>query len=614
MNNEANTQHGLDQTSPVRSTASVSRERPASTQSASDKSVKRTYRKPEKLDHRHTICGEPCRLRISKSNQYSVTTNSLIPTTPGQFATEINPTVPLAPMPPPILSIRRNNKVQRQMSEPIKYLQNSLPSLLHEKNARKSPFSQKSATWQSKQGSETFVGNRDMSPPTEKWRSESGSSEDYPEVSRKNTNGSKNGIYSRVDLSRRRWSEVRMRTCISLSDPKPLPPSKKPDLPLRCYNKLNLKDVPGRDQEAGNKSLIRKASNYEGFTMSSAGKRLRHVASASDSSAQAEKTRLALLGKKVKAENIQDGDMRNVHGASAGLKLQMDIAQLLACRAEQMQRALAKSNDDEIHVSRGMQSLKTVAIGGMIEDQSNTDYQTQSNNSRNVNSDSLKLKIPLEETVSKETTLAQVMSKAKDYHTTAHDDSFPTGLPPPLFTPSVQNLFAAVEEKRNNHSPLNMDQSLGHSAKFNGRHSYSSVATLENSISQKVTSPQPYPASQTSIVLLAPPPEFDDGESQAEMSRPQSRMLGRIHSVANVENHAVFGRPVITWSVDDVADWLGSVAGMGEQVANFVSHAVDGRMLSQLGRTELISLGVTHVGQRMNIERAVKRLIVTQNK
>lgn len=92
------------------------------------------------------------------------------------------------------------------------------------------------------------------------------------------------------------------------------------------------------------------------------------------------------------------------------------------------------------------------------------------------------------------------------------------------------------------------------------------------------------------MVLPPPPPEFSDSPNLVRRD---------------------FGcRPVATWSVSDVTEWLDSLQ-MSNHRDMFMAHSVDGPRLMGLGRSELIALGVSQVGQRMNLERAIKRAVIS---
>ena len=73
--------------------------------------------------------------------------------------------------------------------------------------------------------------------------------------------------------------------------------------------------------------------------------------------------------------------------------------------------------------------------------------------------------------------------------------------------------------------------------------------------------------------------------------------------------HRFENKNITDWSVDDVADWLVSL-NLSTHKQTFIRHQVTGQNLTQMGRNELIVLGVTQVGDRMNIERAVKRAVM----
>ncbi|XP_037346941.2 SH3 and multiple ankyrin repeat domains protein 2-like isoform X2 [Pungitius pungitius] len=66
-------------------------------------------------------------------------------------------------------------------------------------------------------------------------------------------------------------------------------------------------------------------------------------------------------------------------------------------------------------------------------------------------------------------------------------------------------------------------------------------------------------------------------------------------------------KPVELWSKEDVADWLESLH-LGEHRDAFLDNEIEGAHLPSLQKEDLIDLGVTRVGHRMNIERALKML------
>ncbi|XP_055795483.1 SH3 and multiple ankyrin repeat domains protein 2b isoform X2 [Salvelinus fontinalis] len=67
-------------------------------------------------------------------------------------------------------------------------------------------------------------------------------------------------------------------------------------------------------------------------------------------------------------------------------------------------------------------------------------------------------------------------------------------------------------------------------------------------------------------------------------------------------------KPVLMWSKHDVADWLESL-NLAEHRDTFMDNDIEGSHLPSLQKDDLIDLGVTRVGHRMNIERALKLLM-----
>ncbi|XP_049653537.1 LOW QUALITY PROTEIN: SH3 and multiple ankyrin repeat domains protein 1-like, partial [Accipiter gentilis] len=64
-------------------------------------------------------------------------------------------------------------------------------------------------------------------------------------------------------------------------------------------------------------------------------------------------------------------------------------------------------------------------------------------------------------------------------------------------------------------------------------------------------------------------------------------------------------KPLAFWSKFDVADWL-EYLNLGEHRARFLHNEIDGSHLPSLTKEDYIDLGVTRVGHRMNIDRALK--------
>ncbi|CAJ1056886.1 SH3 and multiple ankyrin repeat domains protein 3 [Xyrichtys novacula] len=67
-------------------------------------------------------------------------------------------------------------------------------------------------------------------------------------------------------------------------------------------------------------------------------------------------------------------------------------------------------------------------------------------------------------------------------------------------------------------------------------------------------------------------------------------------------------KPLHLWNKYDVGDWLESI-NLGEHRAGFQDHEIEGSHLPALTKDDFAELGVTRVGHRMNIERALKLLL-----
>lgn len=97
--------------------------------------------------------------------------------------------------------------------------------------------------------------------------------------------------------------------------------------------------------------------------------------------------------------------------------------------------------------------------------------------------------------------------------------------------------------------------------------------------------------------FISPPPQFDSSMKNAASTKNSFR-----------------NKPVEDWFYVDVLDWLESVQ-MNQYKVNFANHCIDGKKLLNLKRNDYITLGVTQVGHRMNLERSIKKLaMATQQK
>ncbi|XP_062402467.1 SH3 and multiple ankyrin repeat domains protein 3 [Sardina pilchardus] len=67
-------------------------------------------------------------------------------------------------------------------------------------------------------------------------------------------------------------------------------------------------------------------------------------------------------------------------------------------------------------------------------------------------------------------------------------------------------------------------------------------------------------------------------------------------------------KPLHLWNKYDVGDWLESI-NLGEHRQRFQEHEIEGSHLPALTKDDFAELGVTRVGHRMNIERALRQLL-----
>ncbi|XP_039767379.1 SH3 and multiple ankyrin repeat domains protein 2 isoform X2 [Ornithorhynchus anatinus] len=119
------------------------------------------------------------------------------------------------------------------------------------------------------------------------------------------------------------------------------------------------------------------------------------------------------------------------------------------------------------------------------------------------------------------------------------------------------------------------------------------------------TAASPSPAISEVFSLPSQPPSGDlFGLNAAGRSRSPSPSILQ----QPISNKPFTTKPVHLWTKPDVADWLESL-NLGEHKETFMDNEIDGTHLPNLQKEDLIDLGVTRVGHRMNIERALKQLL-----
>ncbi|CDQ58696.1 unnamed protein product [Oncorhynchus mykiss] len=120
------------------------------------------------------------------------------------------------------------------------------------------------------------------------------------------------------------------------------------------------------------------------------------------------------------------------------------------------------------------------------------------------------------------------------------------------------------------------------------------------------TSPQPPSALLVSRSLS--PTQLLSGASSPSMHLPPSpSCLNYPHLTPPPPAKPFAIKPLSYWTKWDVADWL-SYLNLGEHRERFLDNEIDGSHLPSLTKDDFLDLGVTRVGHRMNIERALKKL------
>ncbi|XP_068024206.1 SH3 and multiple ankyrin repeat domains protein 3 isoform X1 [Melanerpes formicivorus] len=122
-------------------------------------------------------------------------------------------------------------------------------------------------------------------------------------------------------------------------------------------------------------------------------------------------------------------------------------------------------------------------------------------------------------------------------------------------------------------------------------HEPKEVRFVVRSVSARSRSPSPSPSP-------GPPP----GPPGPQQPQP-SPALHALHPP-----RPFMQKPLHLWNKYDVGDWLESI-NLVEHRDKFEDHEIEGTHLPALTKEDFVELGVTRVGHRMNIERALKQLV-----
>ncbi|KAL2093657.1 hypothetical protein ACEWY4_010969 [Coilia grayii] len=123
----------------------------------------------------------------------------------------------------------------------------------------------------------------------------------------------------------------------------------------------------------------------------------------------------------------------------------------------------------------------------------------------------------------------------------------------------------------------------------------SGLSCTSSSLPPSATSP-----TLTDVFGLPTPP--------LSLGTGRSRSPSPLTLIQAPSNKPFATKAVMMWTKHDVADWLESL-NLGEHRDAFMENDIEGSHLPNLQKEDLIDLGVTRVGHRMNIERALKVLL-----
>uniref|UniRef100_A0A4W5M7S3 SH3 and multiple ankyrin repeat domains 3 n=1 Tax=Hucho hucho TaxID=62062 RepID=A0A4W5M7S3_9TELE len=117
------------------------------------------------------------------------------------------------------------------------------------------------------------------------------------------------------------------------------------------------------------------------------------------------------------------------------------------------------------------------------------------------------------------------------------------------------------------------------------------------------------PGSRFPVTRRTPSP----GSGSPDRGDPLSRIPGfGLPTSPTMPHHTILKpfhqKPLHLWNKYDVGDWLESI-NLGEHRTGFQEHEIEGSHLPALTKDDFAELGVTRVGHRMNIERALKQLL-----
>uniref|UniRef100_A0A672H7Q7 SH3 and multiple ankyrin repeat domains 1 n=1 Tax=Salarias fasciatus TaxID=181472 RepID=A0A672H7Q7_SALFA len=141
------------------------------------------------------------------------------------------------------------------------------------------------------------------------------------------------------------------------------------------------------------------------------------------------------------------------------------------------------------------------------------------------------------------------------------------------------------------------------------------ITRMRSAAPRRAAPPLPSPPLPLSIVSPNPllvsrslsPTHFLSGASSPMHLPPSPSCLNYPHLNPPPPAKPFAIKPLPYWTKYDVADWL-AYLNLGEHRERFIDNEIDGSHLPSLTKDDFLDLGVTRVGHRMNIERALKKL------
>lgn len=106
----------------------------------------------------------------------------------------------------------------------------------------------------------------------------------------------------------------------------------------------------------------------------------------------------------------------------------------------------------------------------------------------------------------------------------------------------------------------------------------------------------------------APPVKVVETTPVVTKEKEVPKIVEKSSENQSIGNGSPTKKPFGDWTVSDVADWLKEL-GLAVYANSFEENAIAGEHLPDLGKEELIELGVKPFGHRLTIERSIKKLV-----